>query len=386
MRSLSRAGLLLISAVVLVVAVATPAQAAELAANDVVLVREGVVVPDDLYAAGLSVRISGEVRGDLIATAAEELVIDGLVTGSVTAVAGSVTINGTVEGSVRVIANRLTVNGTIGRDLVLSVVTTRLEPGSHIGGEVVGFGLRMSALGTIEGDVTGTQRRLDLAGHVGGNIVISSNRLTVVDRLTVDGNLSYRSGRDAQGIENAEVTGTITRRTPLPPNIRIRALGLFARGMVALFLTIAAVTVVWGWPAQSRAATERVGVKPWKNWLYGAGIFLSPLILVLGAAIILRLAPAAAGLPLVLVMVPIVLALIGILLALALIAGIPVAARLGSRLFRKFGPLGSLVAGSLFLGLVWMFPFVGILVPLVALPLGLGAWILSRSGSTVEES
>src|SRR5690606_16684628 len=138
MRSLSRAGLLLISAVVLVVAVATPAQAAELAANDVVLVREGVVVPDDLYAAGLSVRISGEVRGDLIATAAEELVIDGLVTGSVTAVAGSVTINGTVEGSVRVIANRLTVNGTIGRDLVLSVVTTRLEPGSHIGGEVVG--------------------------------------------------------------------------------------------------------------------------------------------------------------------------------------------------------------------------------------------------------
>ena len=383
-RRASRAFLLVVAVTALVASAPGTAQAAELAANDVVLVREGVVIPDDLYAAGLSIRISGEVHGDLIASSAGDLIIDGLVTGSVSGFAGTVIINGTVEGSVRVLANRVTVNGTIERDLVSSAFTTRLEPTSHIGGEVVVWGFRMSALGNVEGDITGSQRFLSLAGHVGGSVVMSTNRLTVVDDLTVDGSLSYRSGREAQGLEKADVAGTVTRRTPLPPNIRIRALALFARGMVALFLTIAAVTVVWGWPVRTRAAVDQVGVKPWKNWLVGAGIFLSPLVLAAAAGLMMSLAPAAAALPLLAVLVPVIVAILGALLAVALVAGIPVAARFGAWVFKRLGSFGAVLAGSAIIGLLWMLPLVGIFIPLLVLPLGLGAWILSRRTGEVE--
>lgn len=355
-----------------------PAGAAEVASSDIVLIRPGVIVNDDLIATGLSVRISGEIHGDLLAFAAEEVIIDGLVTGSVTAAAGSVVINGTVEGSVRAAANRVTVTGTIGRDLVITAWNTNLEPGSRVGGEVLAWGFRLSALGIIDEDLTGTQRSLRLAGQIGGNVVVSVSRLAVVDGLEVGGNLGYRSARQATGLELANVEGTIVHRTPLPPNIRVRALTIFAKGMVVLFLTIAAVTVVWGWPDRSKSAIEQVRVKPWKNWLYGAAIFLSPALVIAATAGMLALAPPAAGLPLLAMVVPITLALVGVLLAVGLVAGVPVAAWLGSAIFRKTGPYGAVLAGSAVLGLIWMAPLIGWVVPLLVLPLGLGAWMLDR--------
>ncbi len=383
MRSLFRFLTVLTVVGILVFGVAPEAMAAEIGTSDVVIVREGVVVRDDLYAAGLSVRISGEVHGDLIATAAEEIVIDGLVTGSVTAAASSVIINGFVEGSVRAVAGRVTVTGKIGKDLVTSAFNTRLETSSLIEGEVLVWGFRLWALGQIAEDLTGTQRFLDLAGRVGGDVVVSVHQLNVVDTLAIDGNLSYRSAREASGMEKADVVGVVTRRSPLPPNIRIRALAVFARAMVALFLTIAAVTVIWGWPERTEAAAARVRIQPWKNWLLGLGIFLTPLLLVGVTVLLFLLAPPAMGLPLLAVLIPVIVALVGLLLAVTLIAGIPSVVALGRR-FKRFGLLGSTLIGSLVVAVVWMLPLVGVLVPILLLPLGLGAWILSRA--EVEEA
>lgn len=385
MPSRFRTVLLLAFVAIALVSGALPARAAEVASSDVVLIREGVIVADDLIATGLSVRISGEIHGDLVVFAAEEVFIDGRVTGSVTAAAGSVVVTGTVEGSVRVAANRVTVRGTIGKDLVATALTTILEPGSLVSGEVLVWGFRMDSLGTVEGDLTGTQRMLNLAGRIGGDAVVSVSRLVIVEALMVSGNLSYRSARDAEGLELATVDGAITHRTPLPPNIRVRALAIFARGMVALFLTIAAVTFIWGWPERSRAAIDQVAIKPWKNWLLGAAIFLSPVLIIAATAAMLALAPPAAGLPLLAVVVPLTLALFGVLLAVGLIAGAPVAARFGSVVFRRVGIQGAVLGGSLLIGLIWMLPVVGFVVPLLVLPLGLGSWVLSRSGAAGAE-
>jgi hypothetical protein len=88
--------------VVSLLATAGPALAAETASSEIVIIREGDTVSEDLYATGVRIIIEGTVEGDLIAFAAEEVVISGVVTGSVLAIAPSVTIGGDIGESVRV--------------------------------------------------------------------------------------------------------------------------------------------------------------------------------------------------------------------------------------------------------------------------------------------
>lgn len=379
MRSLSRAAFLALAAGALFLTAATPALAAELASSDFVIVREGITVNDDLYAAALTVRIDGQVDGDLIAVAAERVVINGTVTGSLTVFAPIVEVNGEVGGAVRATANRVSVNGRISGDLVVTAFLVELSTDSVVAGEMVVWGNRMSSLGTVEGGLFGTMRRLDLAGNFGNSVVVNVGRLAVVDSLIIDGGLAYRSDRDAEGLGMAEVTGTITRRTPLPPNIRVRALVIFARAMLALFLTIAAVATVWNWPDRTVAAADRVAARPFRSWLAGMGVYATPVVLVGVMIGMLALAPPVASLPLVAILLPIILAVMAILLVVSILAAVPAVLHLGRRMFGKVGAQGATLGGALVVALVWMIPWVGWLVPLVILPLGLGGWMATES-------
>jgi uncharacterized membrane protein len=83
---------------------------------------------------------------------------------------------------------------------------------------------------------------------------------------------------------------------------------------------------------------------------------------------------------------PLVVAVAGVVFVLALPAGVPAVGSLGMRVFSKLDYFGAVAAGSLLAGVVWLLPWVGWLVPVVVLPLGLGAWMLSwRSEAALEE-
>jgi hypothetical protein len=193
----------------------------------------------------------------------------------------------------------------------------------------------------------------------------------------VSGDLGYRSESTAEGLERAEVGGVVVHKTPLPPNIRVRALGLFGRFLVVLLLTIAALSTAWGWPGRTVAAIEQVKVAPVKAWLFGAVVMASPLFLVGIAALLLTLAPSSASFPLLVILGPVILAAVGVVLAASLVAGIPTVGRVGGVLFSKLEIYGAILAGSAVVGFLWMLPVVGWLIPPIVLPLGLGAWYLS---------
>ena len=353
---------------------ALPALAAETSNSEFVIIRPDDILDDDLYAGAIKVLVEGEIDGDLIAFAGEEIVIDGLVTGSVFAFAPRVTVNGTVGRSLRVSANDLRVNGTVGRDVVAAAVDVQLGEDSSVGKDVLIWAVEVGALGHIGGDLTGSQRTLALAGSVDGDVDVSVGRLEIVDDLTVGGDLGYRSHNEAEDLDNATVDGAVVHKTPLPPNIRVRALGFFGRFLVILFLTIAALTMAWGWPDRTQRAIGMVGRAAWGR---GALVMFSPLLLAAVAGLILGLAPASASFPLLAILGPLVLAAVGVVLALCFVAGIPTVGRLGSFLFKKLDVYGSILAGSALTGLLWLLPVIGLIVPFVVLPLGLGAWISS---------
>lgn len=374
MRYLSRFLVLLGPVVLSATTLVTPVAAAETSNSDYTIIQSNDVLTDDLYAAAIRVVVDGRIEGDLVAFAAEEVVINGSVTGSVVAVAPKVTINGVVEGSVRASGGVLEITGSVQRDVVAAVRAADLSADSVVDGEVIVWGWQVRALGSIGEDLTGTQRNLALAGAVGRDVDVTVVRLDIVDTLTVGGDLAYRSRREATGLEKADVTGTVVAKAPLDPNIRLRALSLLGRFMIVLFLTVSGLTVAYGWPTRTASAVSMVGTKPIRRWLAGALVIFAPLILLAITGVILGLAPAAAAFPLLVVLVPVILALVGLSFAASLVAGAPVAGWLGGVVLRRRDLYKAILAGSVVLGAIWFLPVVAWAVPVVALPLGLGAW------------
>ena len=76
---------------------------------------------------------------------------------------------------------------------------------------------------------------------------------------------------------------------------------------------------------------------------------------------------------------------VGIILVLGLVAGAPAVLVLGRVVPGDREMFGAIAVGSLLAGVVWMVPLVGWIVPLVLLPWGLGAWMLSFKGAEVVE-
>ncbi len=278
MRFRSRRVLATTIGVAILFAIATPAMAAQTSNSEFVIIQEGDVFPEDLYAGAIRVVVDGTLEGDLVAFAAEEVVINGVVTGSVTAISPRVTVNGEVTGSLRVTGNRLDIAGEVGGDVVAAVSSASLAPSSRVGGDVLLWAWNASVLGSIGMDLTGTQRALSLAGTVEGDVDVSVTSLTVVDTLTVAGDLGYRSEGVAVGLEMADVGGAVVDKEVLPPNLRVRALGLLGRILITIILSVAALSAAYGWPRRTGRAIGEAGRKPIGKWLRGALVLFSPLI------------------------------------------------------------------------------------------------------------
>jgi hypothetical protein len=123
------------------------------------------------------------------------------------------------------------------------------------------------------------------------------------------------------------------------------------------------------------------------SFVVGLGVLISPALLALVALWILNVAPTAASLPLIAVMVPIIIALATFVVLIAVVAGTPAVLLLG-RLLRKGASLyGAVATGSALVGLVWLLPRVGLFVPMLVLPIGVGSWILTlRRGASAAEA
>lgn len=377
MPSRSRPVLLAVLSATFLFSLGARASAAETASSELVIIRAGDTVEGDLYATGVRVVIEGIVDGDLMAFAAEEVTISGEVTGSVLTAAPTVKVSGVIGGALRSAASALEVSGSVGTDLVGAAISASLDSGSEVGGDVILWAVDMSGAGTIGADLEGTQRTIRLEGTVNGDVDVSGRRLTITGPLEVGGDLGYRSEADAEGLDQATVGGVVVHKSPLPPNIRIRALGLLARFLAVLGLTTAALLVAWGWPDRTRRAGDQARKQMPTAFGVGALVMLSPVLLGAVAVLLVGLTPAAASLPLLAIFAPLVLATAGLVMVLSLVAGVPAVLALSEVLPGNLALPGSILAGSALVAVAWMVPFVGWLVPLLVLPIGLGAWILS---------
>jgi cytoskeletal protein CcmA (bactofilin family) len=301
--------------------------------------------------------------------------IEGEVTGSVTALAPEIKVSGVIGGSLRVTSPSVEISGEVVGDVVAVAFGIELAPGGQVGADLIMWAWNAGSHGSVTEDVQGSQRRLDLSGDVTGNVRVSAGRVSVVDDLHVGGDLTYRSSNDAVGIDLADVDGVVVQQTPVQPNIRIRALALAAKILVSIVLAAMALVVSSVWPERSERALAGLEAAPFRSFLTGGAVGLSP-ALVLGVAVaVLAFAPSSTALPLVAVLIPILFALMGIVLVAGMFAGMPAVAWIGARIKKQTTVAGAVAIGSAVVAILWLIPVVGWIVALLVLAAGMGGWL-----------
>lgn len=380
--------------VLFLVLLATPASAlmpvinADRAGANLVLVQNGDVVTEDLYAVGNRIAIEGTIKGDLLAAASGELLITGHVEGNVTGAASSVVITGTVDGSVRVAAGSVRVEGHVGGDLF--VAASNLVLTGDVGRDLLSWTISLETTGIVGRDVAGQSfGRARIGGTVNGDVDLTTNRLTVLDGTSVAGTLGYRSSNDAVVGTGVSVGRQIVHREPVRPNVRVEAVFALTKLVAILTIIIVGFLLFWASPDALNRAARAVWAIPIRTLFIGlAAAIVPPLVIVMVAGLAFK-ASSELLLPMVIVGGPIIATVMGLITLGLLLAPIPVLTAVGGKLLggRRSGQAGFLIGAILWVASLFI-PFVGVPILILTASLGLGAWtvaILSGKPEPKEE-
>lgn len=363
--------LVVLGGLLLMLGYARPAEAIEIRSRGDISVDAGEIVDDTFVAFGRTVRIDGEVTGDLIAFAQ------------------SIEINGTVLGDIYIFGRTIEVDGPVGGGFAGFGQVIRI--GDSFGQSVYGFAqsFRSSRDATIAGDLFAFGEDISVGGSVGRNVTVSGNTLTISGEVKRD--VTFR-GWMATIQSSASIGGDLDVGLPDEDDLEVDAAA-----------TIAGETIVdIPEPGQEEAEEDGI-VSLWTIawtalWLVTA--FLSGLLL-LWALPALRRVPldnltgilTSAGLGFVLVTATPVLAVVLAVTLIGLPAGLVIAAVwalslyvskivvahfLGNALLRPKQQgvrslLLPLLAGLVLVLIAVSLPYVGWVINLLLVIIGLGA-------------
>jgi cytoskeletal protein CcmA (bactofilin family) len=351
------------------------AQAADLRQGQDVTIPAGTTVTDDLYAGAGTVTVDGTIAGSLIA-AGGNVHVSGTVQRDVMVTGGTVTISGPVMGSVRMAGGTLTLSGPVTEDVVAAGGTLDVVPGATIGRDLVVAGGTATVTGDVGRDLTVSVGTLDLRGRVERNVRAEVTNLRLESGASVGGNLDYASNNAAQIDSGATVSGAV-KHSPASfgaqPTAAQRATDAvigWIRTVVGLFALGLLVLLPFG--AFGRRASDTIGRAPWASLGWGLAVLVGVPI---AAGIVFVLGLLVGGWPLSLA----ALALLAIATAIGYVLTALFVGRTGFRLLGhpEVHPLLALLVGLAVLAAVGLIPFLGGLVGLAAVVLGLGALTLT---------
>ena len=370
-------------AVLAVLSLAQPAQAierptilAERAAAATVLVREGDVVDEDLYAGGNRVLIEGTVEGDLVVAAFQALEISGTVEGDVVGYSPLVVVTGSIGGSLRVAADVVRMEGEVGVDLFTGARSTVVT--GSVGRDVQAWTLSLDVRAQVGRDILGRVfDRARISGTVGRDVEITVRELEVLAGTRIEGSLGYRSDQEADIAADVEVGRVLTRRDPVTPNVRVQA--IFTLTWVLVVISIAGLGFLLFrlTPRSLRMAVESVQTRTFLSLLVGLVVLVVPLALLIVVIVQVVSSSPELALPSAVIGLPIGLLLLGMLLFGLLVSPVPVLTALGSKLTRRRrSALFGYLVGLLVWVLILLIPTLRVFVTVLVAVLGLGAWTL----------
>jgi cytoskeletal protein CcmA (bactofilin family) len=381
-RPLARAFLLASLAILATLVWAGPAAAGDFRSGTTVSIGPDETVDDDLYVGGGTISIAGTVNGDA-SVAGGTVTLTGTVDGSLNVSGGTVDVLGEVAGAVRVTGGTIRIQGTVGRDLVIFGGTATIEPDAEISGDVAGGTGSLTVGGTVGGDVLAASGTIRISGTVDGSVEVGVGELVIESGAVVNGDVLYRSDRDAQISDGAEIGGTVERTERgddggptevITDNPVVSYLGLLL-GLLILgwgLLAIRPRLVIGSAVALETAPLPALGL----GCVALVGQFIVLVILVAIGITIGLLAGALGG-----AFAAAAFVVLLLIILLVILSAIPVAMAIGGLVLRgDRSPYLAYLAGAAILSLAILvagfIPALGGLVFLVIWILGLGAYTL----------
>ena len=405
---------------VLVLSIAAPVAAFDGRGGDDVVIAKADVVNDDLYVGANKFTLDGTVNGDVLA-GGETITINGTVDGDVLAAGQTVIINGTVTGSVRVAGGALLIgeNAKIGRDLIGAGGSLETRKGSSIGQDAIFFGGQALLTGDITRNVKLFAGGGELQGSIGGNLEAQvggddysgpgprsyltqspisipdvKNGLTIDPAAKIGGKLTYTSAKEL-AIPGGVVAGAVTRLEPVarpvvaqptPAQILINGALDVVRRMVTLILL--GLLLGWLFPTFISMNINYVRAAPLPSFGWGvvsiAAFFFALFVLMVGTilgAILLGVLTlgSLSGTVVFLGLLGLSVLIFGFVIATTFVAQIVISILSGKLILEKVKPewadhkVWPLVIGIVIFALLAAIPYLGGLVNLVVVLLGLGA-------------
>jgi len=337
------------------------------------VLRAGQVVQGDYFAFGPHVEISGIVNGDLYA-AGGEVVVDGVINGDVIVAGAKVLLSGTIAQDARVAGAHIIVSGTIGRNATLGGVDVHLTEQATVRENLIAGGAYVQLAGAIGRDARVGAWQATFSNAIERDVIVAAESVRLTSKASVGGRLRYW-GEAAPSIDQeAIVRGSITRR-PLPEgwNIERARQGLIGMRFLAAFVSFLS-TLILGliflrlFPQFAGRVTEALRERP--GLASGWGLAATVVTPIVAISFIVTVLVLPAGV--------ILLALYGVMLYLARIFAITCA---GQFLMRRPADSSSLakpfVVGLLVYSLLTVVPFIGGLVTVVTVILGVGALVIA---------
>jgi cytoskeletal protein CcmA (bactofilin family) len=229
----------------------------------------GVAAQSESTVGGTVVVGEGETIDELEAVAGT-VVVEGTVTGDVSAAAGDVRIvnGGEVGGDLEAAAGSVTIDGTVDGDVNAGAGSVEVGEDATVGGEFTAGAGNVVIDGTLEGDAA-----------------IGAETITLGEEAEIAGDLRY-SG-DLQGNTDA-VAGSITEDSSLGvdigPTLQPFASWLVSLYTLALNLLLGAALLAL-FPRFSDGIADRVATDPVRTGLVGLGVLVGIPLLLAAAAI-----------------------------------------------------------------------------------------------------
>ena len=342
---------------------------ATVATGNTVLVQEGRVVDDDLYAAGGTVFIEGELEGDLVVLGSR-VIITGVVHGDVTSIGGSTSVFGEVDGSVRTVSLSYSQSGSVGDD-VLAIGRRAVIDGS-VGGDALFYTWSATTRGAIGGSVLGeVVDRLMINGPV-ESVDAGAYRMQLGTQAVVTGAVAHNPGLVATYLPPLDSSVKISDSAQVPTvlDIPVASAPLVVRSGRWAVSTLFFLSTLF-------TAAGLVGLG--RNWVdRSLQRAFSPLSFLIGLAVLILLPAIALLISLSVVLLPLGFVLFAAWVIFVLGGAAPVLIRVGTAMVKRPDALIlGLVVGAVVWRLIRFVPFVGPIVWLVAAALGTGALVLA---------
>ena len=321
-------------------------------------------VEGNLYTAGGSVNVSGNVNGDLI-TAGGNLFIAGKVAEDLIVAGGTINIVGDVGEDVRIVGGNIIISGKMGGELVGAGGQLNILSSSAVRGDLnlSGGAIRLEA--PVQGNAEINGGNVYVNGLVAGNLIVRGEKIELGPNASVRGDFTYYSQSEAVISETAAVAGETTFEQIEAPVKKgdgvkgILAVVVWLAIAKTIMVTLLAILFIYIWKRWAKDFVSDATDNFWKRALLGfAVLFLTPIAAVLLMITLVGMIPAGI----------LWLGYCAAILLAFVLAGILTAGLLNRYLFKK--PVDSLEWWKVLLGvalfqIVRLIPFIGWLAGLI---------------------